>query len=62
MFGLSKVCKITAGSVRPKELQIVSLVNWGAVAVSAIIGTSVRARNPPIFSKQCLKSFPLDAL
>ena len=60
MFGLSSACWITVGSLKHKELSIVSLMLGGAEAVKAITGALVRARKPPSLENNLRKSLPLE--
>lgn len=60
ILGLSKDCETTTGVCRLRLSHIMLSTAFGAVAVTAMIGTSVRALSPPILSKLFLKSEPLE--
>ena len=59
MFGRSKLPFTHTGSLRRRDLIIAASTSGGDEAVSAMKGTDVKARSPPILSKSLRKSLPL---
>lgn len=59
MLGRFKEHDTTCALLRPSDWQMADCISDDAVAVKAMKGAAVSARNPPTLEKHFLKSLPL---